>query len=639
MMLGGGRAGGSGPPGTGGFSFPSASFMPQVLPAAGSGVSGGSPSVIMPPTLMGLGLGLGSPSAPSGSFGAQAAGGDGTPKGDSANNGWTEHVGKDGRKYYYNASTQQSQWEKPECLMTEEEQKVYHKLGWIKYATAEGKEYWFNSYTKKSTWSTPKEVDECLRHLAEEKEEWPKFTNKAEARRWIVKLFELKRFPPRINWENAVKFLEADKRWESFKILTRGERKQSFSEYMSQRQKKSADTTRKKKQEARAAFTEALQKWDDIVPGTTYIMMADKMNEEDWWRSLTEQERDDCFQDYMEEFEKRYRELYKKKRKKDVETVEEILEKRSAQFDCRRKWMEVKDELFAIPELATVLKLDILQVWENWVEHGFAGERKKRRHVVFRRERKRRDAFRALLDEAAKKGELTFKTEWREFVAHVVNDPRYYQMVGQGGSTPRELFEDAVENVKEEYQKQKAVIKDCLKKIDLDLESPTLTFEKFYSALCACDGMKGVSLVNAKLAFESLASAAAPPPRNEREAEGPGAAAEARPSARRGSRSRGRSTASWAPPAKETPTASGASGSSSRRKRDGSRGRDGDRGGASSAGKRSSSSSSSSARADGRAERERDAERKRRRSHSSRSSSPRRRGKRDDENLRKRRHG
>ncbi|EPR57485.1 putative WW domain protein [Toxoplasma gondii TgCatPRC2] len=672
--------GGDGAPPAGGLSFPSASafppHLPSVLPSGAPGVSDLAPPVLMNPGLMGLALGLGgAPTAVGGAFGAQPGPRPSGPEGKAAEaagaNGWTEHVGKDGRRYYYNAATQQSQWEKPEAMMTEEEKKVYNKLGWIKYSTAEGKEYWFSSYTKKSTWTTPKEVDEYLKQLEEEKEEWPKFTNKTEARRWIVKLFELKKFPPRINWENAVKFLETDKRWESFKILTRGERKQSFSEFMSQRQKKTADSTRKKRQEARDALAQALQNWEELAPGTTYIAMADKMHEQEWWTFLTEQERDDFFQDYMEEFDKRHRELFKKKRKKDVETVEKILDKRSAEFDYRRKWVDVRDELFAIPELSTVLRLDILQVWENWVEHGYADERRNRRHVVFRRERKRRDAFRSLLDEAAKKGELTAKTEWPDFVAQIVNDPRYYQMVGQGGSTPRELFEDAVDNLKEEYQRQKPVILDCLKRAGLELDSPSLTFEEFYSALCTCEGMKGVSLMNAKLTFESLTS----PARDRGRSGEHGAASGTRnPVAtedvsRRESTSPRRTTACRALLARETKETrvGGHSGSatSSRRRRDSPRGRDRERETERESSRKDGSSSSSSysgssLRGEGRGRerrsasrqterdgpgdrhrgrsRSREGERKRRRSHaSSRSSSPRGKGRKDD-GKRKRRH-
>nr|CCA30114.1 hypothetical protein NCLIV_070050 [Neospora caninum Liverpool]CEL71360.1 TPA: hypothetical protein BN1204_070050 [Neospora caninum Liverpool] len=653
--------GADGAPPSGGLAFPSAStfpaHLPSVLPPGAPGVSDlNAPPVLMNRGLMGLALGLGGAPTAVGAFGAppvpRPAGPEGTAGEASGASGWTEHTGKDGRRYYYNAT---SQWEKPEAMMSDEEKKVYNKLGWIKYSTAEGKEYWFNSYTKKSTWSTPKEVDEYLKQLEEEKEVWPKFTNKAEARRWIVKLFELKKFPPRINWENAVKFLEADKRWESFKILTRGERKQYFSEFMSQRQKKTADSTRKKKQEARDALSQALQKWQELAPGTTYIAMADKMHEEDWWNFLTEQERDDFFQDYMEEFDKRYRELFKKKRKKDVEMM------------GRRPRRAVRHSGAVNGAQA--------RRFANWVEHGYADERRKRRHVVFRRERKRRDAFRALLDEAAKKGELTAKTDWPDFVAQIVNDPRYYQMVGQGGSTPRELFDDAVDQLKEEYQKQKCVAIECLKKAGLELDSPSLTFEEFYSVLCTCEGMKGVSLVNAKLTFESLTSPPGDRGRSrERGAVGGtrgGDPVETGDASRRESLSPSQTTASRAPLMRETKeTPSGltrsASTTSSRRRRDSLRGREREREceRGSCRKNRSSSSSysgSSSSRAEGRGwerrsasrqterdgpgdrdrarSRSREGERKRRRSHaSSRSASPRGRGRKDD-GKRKRRHG
>ena len=74
----------------------------------------------------------------------------------------------------------------------------------------------------------------------------------------VQKLFELKKFPPRISWENASKILESDRRWSCFSILTRGERKQTFAEYMGSRGKRAAEEERQKRKKVYFLFPERL---------------------------------------------------------------------------------------------------------------------------------------------------------------------------------------------------------------------------------------------------------------------------------------------------------------------------------------------------------------------------------------------
>ena len=76
-----------------------------------------------------------------------------------------------------------------------------------------------------------------------------------------------------------------------------------------------------------------------------------------------------------------------------------------------------------------------------------------------RTERVRREAFRQLLREKWQERRLTVKTKWRDFARAVVEDERYYGMVGQPGSSPQELFEDFVEEQKERVKAQKATVK------------------------------------------------------------------------------------------------------------------------------------------------------------------------------------
>jgi len=83
---------------------------------------------------------------------------------------WSEHKAPDGRTYYYNKSTKQSLWEKPDELKTATE-KLLAASPWKEYKAEDGKTYYHNTVTKESTWSVPAELEEIKKRIAEEERE------------------------------------------------------------------------------------------------------------------------------------------------------------------------------------------------------------------------------------------------------------------------------------------------------------------------------------------------------------------------------------------------------------------------------------------------------------------------------------
>ncbi|KAH8324322.1 hypothetical protein KR074_005243 [Drosophila pseudoananassae] len=85
-----------------------------------------------------------------------------------SNTEWTEHKAPDGRPYYYNQSTKQSSWEKPEALMTPAEL-LHNQCPWKEYRSDTGKVYYHNVATKETCWEPPPEyVDMKAKAKAEE---------------------------------------------------------------------------------------------------------------------------------------------------------------------------------------------------------------------------------------------------------------------------------------------------------------------------------------------------------------------------------------------------------------------------------------------------------------------------------------
>eukprot|EP00922_Rhytidocystis_sp_ex-Travisia-forbesii_P026820 GHVS01039323.1.p1 GENE.GHVS01039323.1~~GHVS01039323.1.p1 ORF type:complete len:734 (+),score=175.79 GHVS01039323.1:113-2203(+) len=416
--------------------------------------------------------------------------------------GWTEHLSKDGRRYYYNAGSGKSQWDKPDDLKSPEELKVSQQTPWKEYTTADGRTYWYNKASKQSVWNTPDVIKKLKAEEMEKEEEWTKFETKTEARDHMKILLEKKKLPARTKWEEALKILETDNRWASLTLLTKGEKKQLYSEYISQAQKRSQEEERKRRQQARESMLEFLTKWEQLTPATTFVAFADKCCDMSWWPDIEETEKDDMFQDFLDDFDSQYKERKRKRRKERLEMVRNIFEEHPS-ISFHTAWREVRELLQTQLEKTEIDMIDCLMVWQEFSKQGEAADRESRMSKIRRTERIRRDAFRDLMEDLSSRGQLTAKAEWVDTMKHVVEDPRYRDMVGQAGSTPRELFEDKIDELAEEYSKQKAVVKECVKTANLSI-SPKSTFEWFYESLRRLDAFSKVSIVNARFAFDSL---------------------------------------------------------------------------------------------------------------------------------------
>ena len=61
--------------------------------------------------------------------------------------------------------------------------------------------------------------------------------------------------------------------------------------------------------------------------------------------------------------------------------------------------------------------------------------------------------------------EITHRTKWREFSKQYRDDKRYFNLVGQSGSKPIELFEESLNEEKEILKVEKPPFKQMIKVI------------------------------------------------------------------------------------------------------------------------------------------------------------------------------
>ncbi|VEU19408.1 DEKNAAC100514 [Brettanomyces naardenensis] len=78
---------------------------------------------------------------------------------------WEELVDDEGRVYYYNSKTEETQWGRPEDFTSEDSKidKLLAKGQWSRFVTDEGEVYYFNEKTEESVWELPEEVQRKLK--------------------------------------------------------------------------------------------------------------------------------------------------------------------------------------------------------------------------------------------------------------------------------------------------------------------------------------------------------------------------------------------------------------------------------------------------------------------------------------------
>lgn len=86
---------------------------------------------------------------------------------------------------------------------------------------------------------------------------------------------------------------------------------------------------------------------------------------------------------------------------------------------------------------------------------------------MFAQERHNRDNFRQLLQKHRDEGIIAVRMRWKDYAPHVEDTEEYQAVVkNSSGSRPRELFEDLIIEMEEEYEKARSLMKDALKEAE-----------------------------------------------------------------------------------------------------------------------------------------------------------------------------
>ncbi|KAG7819780.1 hypothetical protein KL919_001866 [Ogataea angusta] len=401
---------------------------------------------------------------------------------------WSEVVDEEGRVYYYNSETEQTQWERPEDLKESRVDAALEKTKWQRYLTDEGEVYYYNEETEESVWTLPDEVRKLISPVAvEEPESAQENGDKAFD---STKIVDLSSFftDEELRWEKNtdgktdqfVQMLEdysVGTDWTFQQVMERCivdkrywtlpdsiSRKECFEVYLLRKADEEFREKENSRESYRNAFFQVLDNYD-IKYYTRWNTCAKLIMDEPIYSLIPPKMKREFFEEYVGKLKRASEAEIKEARRKELEEVEVILRSEltlKSQVDDAFKTVDME-------RLPYLNKLDILTIYENIMnelERSFQATVSEHDKKNYRADRKARDGFKQLLEEVSKKIEFTAKLRWHELLRYIKDDPRFINLCGRKGSLPIDFYWDILDKENQSLKAKRDLVKHIIPTAD-----------------------------------------------------------------------------------------------------------------------------------------------------------------------------
>ncbi|KAJ7576904.1 hypothetical protein C8J56DRAFT_1114320, partial [Mycena floridula] len=442
----------------------------------------------------------------------------------------TEHRNPEGRTYWFNTSTRDSVWEKPDELKSPFE-RALNQTKWKEYFSG-GRKYYYNTETKESKWDMPDELLLVLEKVEKETQAAqaaaavpraitaPGFTPVGsadanpttngnadlqvgahtggiptpsaipsrpnlpedpvvphngfltfeEGEKAFMHLLRKAGVSPTWTWEQTMRAIITDPLYKALNSLS--DKKATFEKYVLGLKAKEQEEKEARLNKLRPAIRNMLKGNPNVFHYTTFTT-ADKLFSMHpiWQQARIEAERKLIFEEYVGDLKQREIQESRAARTRGVSKLMTLFSR--LEVDVLTRWRTAhnlileSDEWNSDAELQKLPTLDLLLAFEDYSrvrEREFEDQQRRAQVEKTRKERKAREAFKALLHELIQAGHIKARTKWKEVYPLFSDDSRYLDMLGNPGSNQLELFWDAVDALDQKLDVKLAVVQDAIKK-------------------------------------------------------------------------------------------------------------------------------------------------------------------------------
>lgn len=278
----------------------------------------------------------------------------------------------------------------------------------------------------------------------------PEYATKEEAVAAFVKVLKRYGVQPDWTWEQVLKTVGKDQQFRSIKSPKA--RKEEFAKYCQNVVLDERERAKERLAKLRADFETMLKRHPDITHSTRWKTARPIIEGETIFRSTDDdKEREQLFNEYVLGLKKAHNEQQKTQRKAALSGLKELLPKLDltayTRWDDAQQIVSVaqKDPKYQVLTMSEIITE--FQEHIKYLERAVNEKRQTDKKTKFRRQRRHRDAYRALLADLLRDGKIKAGSQWSQVREIVKDDERYRNMLAQGGvSTAPLLFWDVVED-------------------------------------------------------------------------------------------------------------------------------------------------------------------------------------------------
>lgn len=259
-------------------------------------------------------------------------------------------------------------------------------------------------------------------------------------------------------------------------LKTIGERKQAFNDYVDEKKKNEKEAKQSKLDRDRRTLFSLFEKHPKVTSESRWNKVKAVLSNEPSFMRSVEDNRQIIFEEWSKEQIIKQRETARVKKRENLEKFKLLLQ--TIEMTVESTWKKVQEVYKAkngYKEDKGLLEMDPVDCLFVFEDHMKAIESKywAQLQIIqtkrYRIERKNRDAFKVLLVKLIQDGSLHAKTKWKDIYKLVHVEACYTKMLGQPGSTPLDLFMDAVASLDEKLDFARDQVHDIIKVILLNV--------------------------------------------------------------------------------------------------------------------------------------------------------------------------
>ncbi|WVO18238.1 hypothetical protein L204_105946 [Cryptococcus depauperatus] len=425
---------------------------------------------------------------------------------------WKQYTSKD-RPYYVNAVTKETKWDLPPELVALKEQVEEEEIR--KAEREKRKEQGIASPSpsphRESRSPTPEDIRELRASAANalalykqpssaasaatpSKPETPDvtrhqdlpvivmpsggFNSRGEAEEAFTYLLKREGVNETWTWDQTMRKIVLDPLYNALDTLA--EKKAVFEKFIGSILEERRAAKEDRINRLRPIFHKMFTKSGVIKPYSTLNTADQAFARDKYWREAFPEEKRLILEEYTDKLRREQESAEKALRNRNIQILTDLIPTLSISVSTR--WRAAHDLIISSPEfqsdrdLQKVEALDMIKVYEDYIykleqEHKEESRKLKIEHT--RNARKAREGFKALLKELEEKGHLTRTTKFKDTYPLINSDQRYIELLGLPGSSPLDLWMDAVDDISEEVERASDKIEMALSKVGKKMKLET----------------------------------------------------------------------------------------------------------------------------------------------------------------------